>query len=273
VDVVIGSGDFSTDKTYTVRMTVADAVGYLTLVRTINGYAFVRDFYAQGKGVAWGKPAELENVFDIGFRTRLLGGLLYVLLPPETDLNDIRTPGFYVGENVSDYQYVNCPLASGTFTLEVLSGGDNGQTLQRLTRCSKNEPMVFERTFYAKEWSEWTGGWITATLSSSFGAYNGNSSYNPKYRKDGRIVEIRGIVTPTDDLEFSTEHITIFTLPSGYRPDIPLYILCQGTGNCTWLLRVNTDGTVGFARYRNGDTNATAKAGNWLPFQVTYFAK
>jgi uncharacterized repeat protein (TIGR02543 family) len=275
VDVIIGSGDLSIDKTYTVKITVEDAVDYYTLVRTIDGYKFIRDFYAKGEGVAWGKPAELKDVFDIGFQTRLLGGLLYPVLTPETDLNDVRAPGFYVGENVSTYDYVNCPLTSGTFTLEVLSGGIDGQTFQRLSKCSKNEPQVFERTYYGGEWSSWTGDWIIADLSVSklFSVYADNNRYLPKYRKDGRIVEIRGIVTPAADIEYSDTHVDIFTVPSGYRPDMPLYVLCQGSGTCTWLLRVNTDGKVGFARYRNADTGITAKNGYWLPFQITYFAK
>lgn len=273
VDKIIGAGKLSVEKTYTVRVTVGDSVDYSAFVRMLTGYAFVRDFYAQGKGVAWGKPAELENVFDIAFQTRLFGGLLYPVLEPETDLNEVRTPNTYVGANVSNYNYTNCPINGGTFTLEVLSAGEEGQVLQRLTRCYKTDPTVYERFYYSGTWGEWTGGWITAELSDKFGAYNGSASHAPKYRKDGRVVEIRGIVTPIVDLEYSHDHVKIFTLPEGYRPDIPLYILCQGSGYHVWLMRINTNGEVGFARYRYGETAATAKPEAWLPFQATYFAK
>ena len=95
------------------------------------------------------------------------------------------------------------------------------------------------------------------------------------YRKEGSIVEVRGIVKPAVNLpkegDGSTTAYTIFTLPVGYRPNSPIYVICQGSGNCTWMLQVNSNGNVTFARYRNGDASATAAVGAWLPFQVTFF--
>lgn len=273
-----GDGTLSTEVTYTVKITITDSNGYTTLVGTLSGMAFTIDFLAGGKGAAFGKPAELEGVLDVAFRTRLLGGLLYVVLEPETDLNAVLTPGFYVGENVTTYNYAHCPLTSGTFTLEVVSAGPSGQLQQRLTLCDKKKSLAFERFYYGGDWPVdsngnyiWTGEWIIPTLTSQFGVYNDNANWAPRYRKDGRIVEVRGIVTPTSDIAHSDSHYAIFTLPEGYRPSMPLYILCQGSGNCTWLLRINTDGAVGLGRYRNGDADATCSVGTWLPFQVTYF--
>jgi hypothetical protein len=93
-----------------------------------------------------------------------------------------------------------------------------------------------------------------------------------RYRKDGRMVEVRGIVTPTSAITGDTDMHTIFTLPAGYRPSSLIYVVCQGSGACTWLLRVNTSGTVDFSRYRNGEGFTTAAADTWLPFQATFFA-
>lgn len=268
VDVYVSG--LAAEVTYTVKMTVTDTIDYASIVSTLSGSKFVIDILPEGKGIAFNKPAELEGVADIGFQTRLLGGLLYVVLPAETDLNDIQTPGFYVGENVSDYNYTNCPLTSGTFILEVLSGGDNGQVLQRVTRCYKTYSDVYERWYYSSSWGEWFGGWIYPTIGSEFVVYSSDGSSTPGCRKDGRIVEVRGIVKPAADIAGGNDMHTIFTVPVGYRPNSPIYTICQGSGNCTWLLRVNTSGTVDFSRYRNGDTSATATASTWLPFQVTY---
>lgn len=268
VDVYVSG--LAAEVTYTVKMTVTDTIDYASIVSTLSGSKFVIDILPEGKGIAFNKPAELEGVADIGFQTRLLGGLLYVVLPPETDLNNIQTPGFYVGENVSDYNYTNCPLTSGTFILEVLSGGDNGQVLQRVTRCYKTYSDVYERWYYSSSWGEWFGGWIYPTIGSEFVVYSSDGSSAPGCRKDGRIVEVRGIVKPAADIAGGNDMHTIFTVPVGYRPNSPIYTICQGSGNCTWLLRVNTSGTVDFSRYRNGDTSATATASTWLPFQVTY---
>lgn len=274
VSSVVGDGVLSTEVTYTVLITVADELDSSTFVGTLPGLKFVIDILDEGKGIAFNKPAELEGVMDIGFRTCLRGGLLYPTLEPETDLNNIRTPGFYVGENVNDYNYANCPLASGTFTLEVLSGGDDGQTLQRLTRCHKTEPTVFERTYHSSAWGEWTGGWVYPTLSSLFSVYGASENdHKPRYKKEGNIVEIRGVIAPTSDIAYSSDGLVIFTLPEGYRPGSPITTLCQGSGNCVWALGVKVNGEVTFARYRNGNTNTIATSSNWLPFQVIYFAK
>lgn len=271
VDVYVSG--LAPEVTYTVKMTVTDAIDYYTEVVTLSGSKFVIDILAEGKGIAFNKPAELEGVADIGFKTRLSGGLLYPVLPPETDLNDLRTPNFYSGENVSNYNYVNCPITAGTFTLEVLSSGPNGQTLQRLTRCDKTKSAVYERWFYTNAWSDWTGGWIYPTIGSEFVIYSSDGGSAPACRKDGRLVEVRGIVKPAVDIAGSTDMHTIMTVPAGYRPVSPVYTICQGSNNCTWLLRVSSNGAVDLSRYRNGNTTATATAGTWLPFQVTYFTE
>ena len=237
---------------------------------------------ASGRGMAIGKVSELDDVLDIGMQIRLMGGILYPTLKPGADLNEMRTPGFYVGENVGTNGYScgdkSLPLpeeSNSTFTLEILSGGtnegDTRQTLQRLTRCHKTEPAVYERWFYTNTWGDWFGGWIYPTLGSKFTMYGTSETDNkPRYRKDGRIVEIRGIVTPTEEITGSTETHVIFTLPTGYRPNSPIYSICQGSGNCIWNLSVKSNGEVGFSRYRNGNTTTNAAINTWLPFQVTY---
>lgn len=275
-DTVYIVSEFDPEATYTFVLTIIDNPdiddGYSSAVKTMSGIPYTIDCLKGGKGVAFGKSAELTGVADIGFQTRLLGGLMYVLLEAETDLNECHTPGFYMGENVSTYNYTNCPLTSGTFTLEILAMGDNGQIMQRLTQCHISSPIVFERTYYKSAgWGEWFGGWIKPTIGSDFAVYASDGvSSTPACRKDGRTVEVRGIVKPTVDIPGGTDMHTIFTLPVGYRPSSPIYVVCQGSGNCTWLLRVNTSGTVDFSRYRNGETTMTASAGAWLPFQVTF---
>lgn len=270
VDVYISG--LTAEVTYTVKMTVADSIDYYSSVATLSGSKFVIDILPEGAGIAFNKPAELEGVADIGFQTRLSGGLLYVVLPAETNLDECHTPGFYVGENVSDYNYVNCPLTSGTFTLEIMSMGDNGQLMQRLTQCHISSPIVYERVYYKSAgWGNWFGGWVYPTIGSEFEVYASDGvGSKPCCRKDGRVVEVRGIVKPTVDIAGGTDMHTIMTVPVGYRPNSPIYTICQGSGNCTWLLRVNTSGTVDFSRYRNGNTTTTAAVGAWLPFQVTY---
>lgn len=142
-------------SSYDVRMTVYDDfIANHKTTTASTGYTIMH-WKASGRGMAIGKVSELDDVLDIGMQTRLLGGLLYPELEPETDLDEIRTPGFYVGENVSTYNYGNCPITAGTFIFEVLSGGKNGQVLQRLTRCDKLKPLVLQRWWYGGSWGEW----------------------------------------------------------------------------------------------------------------------
>lgn len=154
VDTIVG-GSLNAESTYTVSITVTDAVDYTTIIRTVNGTKFIVDFKSGGTGIAFGKSAELDDVCDIGFKTRLFGGLEYVVLEPETDLNDIQTPNFYIGANITNYNYVNCPLTTGTFALEVASMGEDGQVKQRLTYCHKTASRAWERIYYQTAWGEW----------------------------------------------------------------------------------------------------------------------
>lgn len=265
---------FSTEYSFDIRVTVTDSMGSNSSVVMLPSMQFVIDLLAGGKGAAIGKVAEEEGIFDIGFKTRLTGGMSYPVLEPDTDLNTLLTPNFYIGANVSTYDYGNCPTTSGTFTLEVMAAGPNGQILQRFIVCDKTGSAVYERFYYTNAWGEWYGGWIYPTLNSTFVMYGTSEADNKvRYRKDGRLVEIRGAVTPAADIAGSNTNYVIFTLPSGYRPTSPIYVVCQGSGNCCWLLKIATNGEVAFSRYRNGDTTSTASAGAWLPFQATFFNK
>lgn len=152
--------DVLTDSTYTVRITVTDAAGYNVALETLPGTAFVIDIFTEGKGIAFNKPAELEGVADIGFKTRFLGGILHPVLEPEKDLDDVLTPNTYVGANVSTHSYGHCPLTSGTFTLEVAGMGEEGQLKQRLTSCHKTNSRAWERIRHvdsngAMSWGDW----------------------------------------------------------------------------------------------------------------------
>ena len=274
------SGDFpfqiecSLEQSHTVKITVSDSGGSTSKTVIIPSAMFTIDYKHGGKGVGIGKTAEEDDLLDIGFRTRFFGGILQPVLEPDTDLNDVKTPNTYTGENVSTYNYGNCPITSGTFTLEVKAAGPSGQIYQKLIVCDKKAQLVYERYFYTNAWGDWFGGWIYPTLGSEFTMYGTSEADNKtKYRKDGRLVELRGIVKPVADIAGGTANHTICTLQDGYRPSSPIYLLCQGSSNCSWLLKIGTDGDVGFSRYRNGDTTATAAAGTWLPFQATFFIK
>ena len=111
-------------------------------------------------------------------------------------------------------------------------------------------------------------GWQTASLSGDFKAYS--SAYAPEYRKVGKLVEIRGEVSPTKTLDGGTTTSTIFTLPEGYRPAMRKEVVCQGSIMNKWLLTITTDGNVNFSRYGTSETTDVATSA-WLPFSTMFY--
>ena len=67
VSKVIG-GSLSTESTYDVRVTVADSGGSISGSSDVTPIAYLIDF--RPNGVAVGKPAETDNLFDIGYPMR-----------------------------------------------------------------------------------------------------------------------------------------------------------------------------------------------------------
>ena len=276
----ITSKTFGTENTYELQVTVTDKNGSSTATYTITGSAFTIDLKSGGKGIAFGKPAEVDNLCDIGFKTRLSGGLLYPILEP-CDLDTLLTPNTYAGRNTSSYTYTcsssSFPITSGTFMLEVFGAGPSTQVYQRLTLCDKTNPAVYERWYYSGVWSEWTGGWVTLQPSQYFDLYNTSDNSVIRCRKDGRVVEVRGVVTPKARISGGDDQWGICTLPAAYRPKTSVYTICQGSGACVWMLQVSSSGSVIFARYRNpngntisGGTYEHADPGAWLPFHATF---
>lgn len=155
------------DLTYEVRITVKDSSGQTVVSRFLNGLAYPIDFLngATGTGTAIGKAATLENTFEVGWPTKLTGGLTFVEIPA-TDLNNVLTPGFYAARDTVEYAHM--PPVSGTFTLEVYSAGDAGQILQRYTSCNKDNPVTYERFYYYSAWGEWLKNLDTSTVDATY---------------------------------------------------------------------------------------------------------
>lgn len=266
---------FDVDTSYQVRLAVTDYFKTVAYIIDVSTAFTLVDYHVCGKAMGIGKVSELEGVLDIGLETRFFGGIRHPILAQETDLNGVMTPNTYIGDNVGTYKYGNCPFTSGTFTLLVEGAGSAGQVRQRITRCHKTEGATYERFYYGDEWGEWVdssagdSGWIEPTLSSNFRAYE--AANTPKYRKVGKVVEVRGIVTTSAAIGGSADLVTIFTLPTGYRPSSKVAVRCQGTDAGAWLLTVETNGAVTFSRNGDGMGMFPTYGTPWLAFQATFF--
>ncbi len=70
VTQIIGVGSLSTDYAYSIYITVADRTDSSSATHSLPGTVLPVDFLKGGKGVAIGKPAEVADVFDVGWNTR-----------------------------------------------------------------------------------------------------------------------------------------------------------------------------------------------------------
>lgn len=154
VSEIIG-GSFDGDHSYNINVTVTDSLGNTPLDATLPGIKYPIDILKKGKGIAFNKPAELEGVADFNFQLRALAGIMHPVLESGTDLNTVLTPNTYIGKNTTTNEYANCPITSGTFTLEVVGAGPDGQIRQRLQACTKTAAMTYERYYYSSEFCEW----------------------------------------------------------------------------------------------------------------------
>lgn len=73
---VLGGGSISTDRTYTVKIVVADSGGNTPISRTVGGTQFAIDVMTGGKGIAFGKPAENKEYADFAYKVRLRDNML-----------------------------------------------------------------------------------------------------------------------------------------------------------------------------------------------------
>lgn len=112
-------------------------------------------------------------------------------------------------------------------------------------------------------------GWLDPTFTSAFRNYPDTGQY-VKYRRVGKIVEIRGAAQPTAEIAGSDTTVTMFTLPLGFRPATRLVRVMQGSGACIWLMTIETSGEVGFVRYRNGASYTAAANSAWLAMSTTF---
>lgn len=144
-----------TNNSYHIRVTANDAFKTMSQITVLSTGFSIIHFLASGLGIAFGKIAELTNVFDIGFQTRFMGGILQPVLEVGTDFDTLKIPNTYTLKSVNNSSYVNCPLVSGTGVLKIESCGEEGQIRQAVSVCNKSYPLTYERYYYQNSWGEW----------------------------------------------------------------------------------------------------------------------
>lgn len=114
----ISGSEVSTELAYTIRITVSDSGGSWTVSRSLAGDLFVFDALNGGKGVAFGKAAELSGYADFAFKTRHRDHVYFDNLRciygtnPEGDVREVinlqnENGNFVIGWGLYDNQHGN----------------------------------------------------------------------------------------------------------------------------------------------------------------------
>lgn len=131
---VVGSDSLSVESSYDIHITVADSGGSSYAVSTLSSMIVTFDCLAGGKGVSFGKTAELENVAEFAFEGKFnapvygkaLGMDRLPAIPSNSDFNDYLEPGCYaVQSNVIAETCSNIPT-NRAGRLEVWSSTGEG---------------------------------------------------------------------------------------------------------------------------------------------------
>lgn len=119
VNAIVGDGALSTDVTYSVTVTVTDSGGNSTATSTLASAVFPIDVLYEGRGIAFGKTAELESTADFGWQAKFneavygkaLGLDRLPGIPENSDLNDYMETGCYaVHSNAIAETVANMPI-------------------------------------------------------------------------------------------------------------------------------------------------------------------
>lgn len=120
VSHVIGENALSVEQSYDIHITVSDSGGSSYVIGTLTSMKFVLDFLAEGKGVAFGKTAEIEDTvefeFDAKFNNPVYGNAFGLNRLPEIPANDdlnnyIQTGCWAVYKNANASAIANMPVA------------------------------------------------------------------------------------------------------------------------------------------------------------------
>lgn len=173
---------------------------------------------------------------------------------------------------------VTPPFISVIGGMGIITKHSNNKANVLLFDCSKSRGNMYLGTWLNGEgnvsWANMNSSssiWVKSELTESWRAYSTNPDTTPVYNKKGNVVNIKGVITPTNTLTGDTNKITILTLPTECRPtNFSLSQICQGKGNCIWFLTIELDGKVTFSRHRVGDTITSVTSGDYIPFNITY---
>lgn len=115
---VIGGGNIVTDSTFDVQIVIADSVGNTTTNYTVSGLGYVIDLKSGGTGVAFGKPAETNDLLDVAWNTRIRKNLQ---VDGNVTTNNFYGKGLYLSEQETG---IYGKAQDGSYQIAMHTSGD-----------------------------------------------------------------------------------------------------------------------------------------------------
>lgn len=145
---------FSENASYVLRFSLSDSFETVSQIVDVPSQKVLMNFSANGKAMAIGGIASVDDVLEIMMESYMTGGIKPMQLATGTDFDEIVKTGIYIG-NAASGDYLNAPISTGTFILEVSAAGAEGQLMQRYSYCNKTTYRAYVRFYYSNIWGDW----------------------------------------------------------------------------------------------------------------------
>lgn len=219
---------------YNIILRITDAFG--SVEKKINGpsISVLISKLKYNLGLALGKMAELSGVFDIGFKTRFHGGILYKELEDGAVADETLIPNRYLIK--STYTYEGFPEAEVNAVLDVV--GDDEVVKQTFSVIGKTNPRKYERVYSDETWSNWL------CLSGDFVIEQGTDGIWTYRKWASGIAECWG-KTEIQSLDCGKNYYSGFyysegtsvAFPSGLFSETPCVVFDGGSSNYVNFIR------------------------------------
>lgn len=191
------------------------------------------------------------------------------------DLNDYFEVGRYrCDSNAKAGTLLNCPVTDAFGMVVERVSAYNG-VKQTITTYDTVPVQYFRTMYYLNNELKTSGwqllyedtGWKDLSLPSGFTHYS--ETNRARYRRVGKVVEVRGAVKNTNQISANTDK-TIATIGDiSCKPSQNVNHRQQGSSINTFLLTIDTNGDIVVNRY--GATSVIAiPAGAWLNVHTTF---
>ncbi len=167
--------NYTQDSSHIITLSLTDQFTTSSASFSIPTAMVPIDIHSSGAGVALGKVCEQAQVIDLGLPAKFTGGISYIDISAEENLNNITTPGFYCCRaNVIAISLVNSP----TTIAFVLKVSKHAGVMQELTEYLTSGAKRYFRNFYNNAWGQWYDVYTEANKPSmsQLGAAGNNST-------------------------------------------------------------------------------------------------